>query len=348
LPARDRLSFSILLAATVVVAGLCIAIALPFVPPLTWAVVLAVLGWPLHIRIRRRIVNRNLAALASVLLVALIILTPVIWISIRASEEVSSGVKQIEADVKSGVFQAALDRHPRLVRGYNWLNDRVDLGSAGLAAASSLKGQVGHLIGKSIRTIIEAFICLFMLFFFFRDRAEILHAVRMRLPLSAAEIQLLLGRVKNMIRATVFGRMLTAIVQGVLGGLMFWILGIEAALLWTVVMAVLSMIPALGSIFVWAPAAAWLAISGHWVKAIILAVWGSAVIGTIDNILYPLLVGRDVRIHTLLLFIALLGGVLLFGATGLVLGPVLMETGLSLIEIVRARTETSDESLEVG
>jgi predicted PurR-regulated permease PerM len=164
----------------------------------------------------------------------------------------------------------------------------------------------------------------------------------MRLPLHDPEIRLLLVRLKNMIRATVFGRMVTALIQGALGGLMFWILGIEAALLWSVTMAVLSMIPAVGSIFIWAPAAAWLAISGHWIKAIILALWGSCIVGTIDNIVYPLLVGRDVKIHTLLLFIALFGGVLLFGVTGLVWGPVLVATGLTLIEILRERTRASE------
>lgn len=342
---HDRLSFSILLAATAITVALCIAIALPFVPPLTWAVVLAILGWPMHIRIRAGVRNRNLAALISVLLVATIILAPVTWISFQASEEISGGVKQIEASVSSGAWQAALDRHPKLIHAYQWLNERVDLASAGFNVASSLRGQVGQLIGRSVRTIVEAFISLFMLFFFFRDRTEIVRAIRLRLPLSEPEIALLLGRLRNMIRATVFGRMVTSTVQGTLGGLMFWILGIEAALLWTVVMAALSMIPAVGAIFIWAPAAAWLAISGHWVKAIILVAWGSAVIGTIDNILYPLLVGRDVRVHTLLLFIALLGGAILFGPTGLVLGPVLMETALSLIEIVRARTRPG-ESVE--
>jgi predicted PurR-regulated permease PerM len=131
--------------------------------------------------------------------------------------------------------------------------------------------------------------------------------------------------------------MLTALIQGTLGGLMFWILGIPATLLWGVIMSVLSMIPAVGAVFIWAPASLWLALSGHWVKAIILAAWGSAVVGTIDNVVYPLFVGRDVKIHTLLLFVALLGGVILFGTTGLVLGPVVMEMTLTLIEILRER-----------
>jgi predicted PurR-regulated permease PerM len=106
-------------------------------------------------------------------------------------------------------------------------------------------------------------------------------------------------------------------------------------------MAVLSLVPTFGSFLIWGPAAVWLIISGSWVKAIVLIAWGAGVVGTIDNFLYPFLVGRDVRIHSLLLFFALLGGVLLFGASGLVLGPVIIQAGLTLIEIWRERTRVA-------
>lgn len=336
---RDRLLAWILLLGTAVVLALCIAIALPFVAPLTWAAVIAILARRMHGWMERHLSNRSLAALVSVAIVALLIIIPIVWISIQISQEVGDGIKHIQRAVKSGAFDEQLHRHPTLVRAYDWLNERVDLPAAGMQVANALRGQVAGLVSGTVRTIVQGFICLFALFFFFRDRGEILKAIRARSPLKNSEITLLLLRLKNMIRATVFGRMLTAMIQGALGGLMFWILGIEAALLWGVAMAVLSTIPAVGSVFIWAPAAVWLAISGHWVKAIILAAWGSAIIGTIDNILYPLFVGRDVKIHTLLLFVALLGGVLFFGATGLVLGPVLVEAGFTLIEILRERTQ---------
>jgi predicted PurR-regulated permease PerM len=335
---RDRVLAWTLLLGTAIVLALCVAIALPFVPSLTWAAVLAILARRMHGWIEQHIPNRSFAAFLSVTIVAVVIIGPIIWISFRISQEVADGVKQLQTAVKSGALDAALQRHPTLMRAYSWLNERVDLARAAMQAAGALQGQITGLVAGTVRTIVQGFICLFALFFFFRDRGEILKAVRARLPLKDSEIRLLLVRLKNMVRATVFGRILTAFIQGALGGLMFWILGIEAALLWGVAMVVLSTIPSVGSVFIWAPAAVWLAISGHWVKAIILAGWGSGIVGTIDNIVYPLFVGRDVKIHTLLLFVALLGGVLLFGATGLVLGPVLVETGLTLIEILRERT----------
>lgn len=339
---RERILAWTLLLGTAIVLVLCIGIALPFFPALTWAVVLAIAARRMHEWIERHIGNRSLAALISVAIVAIVIIGPIIWISFQISQEVRDGVKHIHAAAKSGALEADLQRHPALVGAYDWLNQRVDLAGAGMQALNALRGQIASVITGTIGAIVQGVICLFALFFFLRDRGEILKALRMRLPLHDSEIRLLLVRLKNMIRATIFGRMLTALIQGALGGLMFWILGIEAALLWSVTMAVLSMIPAVGSIFIWAPAAAWLAISGHWIKAIILALWGSCIVGTIDNIVYPLLVGHDVKIHTLLLFVALFGGVLLFGVTGLVWGPVLVATGLTLIEILRERTRASE------
>jgi predicted PurR-regulated permease PerM len=335
---RERILAWTLLLGTAVVLALCIGIALPFFPALTWAVVLAIATRRMHEWMERHIANRSLAALISVVLVAMVIIAPIVWISFQISQEVRDGVNQIQAAAKSGALEAQFHRHPALVHAYDWLNERFDLAGAGMSLVKGLRGQIASVITGTIGAIVQGFICLFALFFFLRDRREILKELRTRLPLNNSEIGLLLVRLKNMIRATVFGRMLMALIQGALGGLMFWILGIEAALLWGVTMAVLSTIPAVGSIFIWAPAAAWLAISGHWIKAIILAVWGSCIVGTIDNIVYPLLVGHDVKIHTLLLFVALFGGVLLFGVTGLVWGPVLVATGLTLIEILRERT----------
>jgi predicted PurR-regulated permease PerM len=335
---RERLLFFVLLLATLVVLGLSIAIALPFVRALTWAMVFAILASPLHRAIKRRVRNKSLAALLAVIVVALVILAPVVWLSMQIVQETVEGVKQAQTGIRSGRWEAEMYRHPTLVRAYQWLNERVDLGAAGLNAANALQKQLARALGATVETIVQGVISLFALFFFFRDRGQIVGAVRRRLPLSDPEISLLLTRLKNMVRATVFGKMVTALIQGSLGGAMFWILGLPGALLWSVAMSLLSLIPGFGSFLVWAPAAAWLAVSGHWVKAIILTGWGIGVVGTIDNFIYPLLVGRDVRIHSLLLFIALLGGVLMFGATGLVLGPLVIETGLTLIEILRQRT----------
>jgi predicted PurR-regulated permease PerM len=122
-------------------------------------------------------------------------------------------------------------------------------------------------------------------------------------------------------------------VQGTLGGLMFWWLGLPAPLLWGIVMALLAVIPVLGAFIIWVPAALFLLVTGHEVQALILILWGAIVVGGIDNLLYPILVGKRMKIHTVLAFISLVGGVMLFGPSGLVLGPVIFAVTQQLLQI---------------
>lgn len=252
---RERILDWTLLVGTAIVFVLCVGMALPFLPALTWAVVLAIAARRMHKWIAHHIGNRSLAALISTVIVAMVIIGPVVWISFQISLEVRDSVKHIQAAAKSGALEAELHRYPTLVRAYSWLNERVDLAGTGMQMLNALPGQIASLISGTVGAIAQGVICLFALFFFLRDRNEILKAFRMRLPLNDSEIELLLVRLNTMIRATVFGRMVTALIQGALGGLMFWVLGIQAALLWAATMAVLSTIPSVGSIFVWAPAA---------------------------------------------------------------------------------------------
>jgi predicted PurR-regulated permease PerM len=135
-------------------------------------------------------------------------------------------------------------------------------------------------------------------------------------------------------------------IQGLLGGLMFWFLGIPGALLWGVAMGLLSVVPILGAFVVWVPAAAFLAVQGEWMKAGILALWGVLVVGLIDNLLYPMLVGEQTRMHTVPMFLALLGGLAVFGAAGLVIGPIVLAFTWSLLQLLRKRMILHGEVLD--
>ncbi|HYG34165.1 MAG TPA: AI-2E family transporter, partial [Clostridia bacterium] len=145
-------------------------------------------------------------------------------------------------------------------------------------------------------------------------------------------------RLRDTVHASIFGTLVVATVQGTLGGLMFWWLGLPAPLLWGFAMGLLSVIPVLGAFVIWIPAAIVLAAQDHWTKAIILTVWGTVVIGLIDNLLYPVLVGKRLRLHTVPVFIGIIGGLMLFGASGLVIGPVLLALTDAVLNIWRSRT----------
>jgi predicted PurR-regulated permease PerM len=133
----------------------------------------------------------------------------------------------------------------------------------------------------------------------------------------------------------VYGVITIGIIQGTLGGLAFWVLGLPSAVVWGVVMTLLSMVPMLGAFLVWVPAAIYLALTGQYVKAILLALWGTLVIGMIDNFLRPKLVGSRTRLHELLIFFSVLGGLKVFGVLGVVLGPVVLAVTLALIDVYR-------------
>jgi predicted PurR-regulated permease PerM len=183
-------------------------------------------------------------------------------------------------------------------------------------------------------------VAIFALFFMLRDRASAVATVRSYLPMTPSESSYFFERIRSMTHATIYGSVTTAVIQGTLGGIMFALLGIQGALLWGVVMALLSMIPSAGAFVVWIPTAIVLAIQGDWTRATILVTWGTLVVGTIDNVLYPWLVGKEVRLHQLTVFVALVGGLLAFGAAGLVLGPVVAAATIALMDIVQQRAHT--------
>ncbi|MEO6137546.1 MAG: AI-2E family transporter [Luteimonas sp.] len=168
---------------------------------------------------------------------------------------------------------------------------------------------------------------------FLRDRRSILAFIASLSPLSRADTTRMFGDVDDTVHATVYGTLVVALVQGTLGGLMFWWLGLPAPLLWGVVMGLLAVVPVLGTFIVWIPAAFLLLLDGSGGKALILALWGGIVVSSIDNVLYPILVGRRLKMHTLLAFVSLVGGLVVFGSSGLILGPVTFAITRLLLEI---------------
>jgi predicted PurR-regulated permease PerM len=173
------------------------------------------------------------------------------------------------------------------------------------------------------------------MYYLFRDGERLRVAAYDFVPLSDDKAREIFDRTGEVISASVYGVLVIAVIQGVLGGLAFWVLGLPSPLLWGVVMIFLSMIPMLGAFIVWVPAAIYLALTGHWVYAIILTVWGALVIGSIDNFLRPKLVGERTRLHELLVFFSVLGGLQVFGVLGIVLGPVIVAITIALLDVLR-------------
>jgi predicted PurR-regulated permease PerM len=178
----------------------------------------------------------------------------------------------------------------------------------------------------------------YLLFYFLRDRRAAFDRLGELSPLSEAETSRLLSRIIDTVHATMYGTIVCAAIQGILSGLMFWWLDLPAPLLWGLVMGLLAVVPIFGAFIVWIPTAFVLALNGKWGDALILTLWGTLVVGLIDNLLYPMLVGNRLRIHSVPSFIAIVGGLILFGASGVILGPLAVTTTIALMDVWRNRT----------
>ncbi|HLJ73200.1 MAG TPA: AI-2E family transporter [Thermoanaerobaculia bacterium] len=328
----------ILLVITAVVIYLCWTMVAPFVSVLTWALALALVLNPLRQRLRRRLSNWATA----LLLVCFVILVGALltaFVSHRLVHEAAKAQESIRPFLQPSFWEHFLQSQPWLGIFWRWIEPRIDIAQIGQQISAAAASRVAPAVGRSAMMISRAAMSLFVLFFFVRDQEALVDAVRRLLPLTADEIDLAWNRVSSAMRASVYGRVLIGIVQGALGGVMFYALGLPAPLFWTVVMAVLSMLPVVGAFVVWVPAAGFLLLTGHWIQALILAVYGVGIIHTADNILYPVLIGPRMGLHPLLLFIAFIGGLIAFGAAGLILGPAIVAFALALSEIwIRRQT----------
>ncbi|HWP20421.1 MAG TPA: AI-2E family transporter [Burkholderiaceae bacterium] len=338
---RSRAQTLALVAFTLLVAYLCWRLVEPFVPALTWALVLAVVFNPLHERIRARVPGKSVVAALAVLLVTIAVALPTVLVAQKVAEEALTHVEKLRGDPAKALIDETAKRYPRLAPTLRWLQREVGGSQQADKMANLVVDSTRRFISQSIYFVVGALVTLYLLFYFFRDKDKTLRAVRRLAPLSTQESEKVFSDVRDTIYAIVYGTLVVSLVQGVLGGIIFWWLDLPAPLVWGAVMAFLAILPVLGAAIVWAPAAVALALGGEWDKALILAVWGSVVIGLIDNLLYPLLVKGRMRLHTVPVFIAVIGGLVAFGTAGVVLGPMVLALGKALLEVWRARWQAS-------
>lgn len=337
---RSQINALVLLAATVFALYLCYLLAAPFLQALAWAVTLAVLFTPLQRWLEARLKYPSLAAMTSILIIGLIVLVPATFVGQRLVLQASRGANLLESRYATGEWRQALDAQPALAQLTDRITRHLNLADTIRSATSWLSNAAGSILTGSVFQVIGVCLTFYLLFFFLRDRRSALQTLRGLSPLTEAEMDRLFARIGNTIFATVYGTLAVAAAQGLLGGLMFWWLGLSAPLLWGVVMSLLAVVPALGAFIVWIPAALFLVLQGSWGKALILTLWGLLAVSTVDNLLRPILVGNRLKLHTVLIFLSVVGGVILFGTAGLILGPVLLTITMELLEIWHRRTTT--------
>ncbi len=319
--------FSILIIASVAF----LAILMPFFEPILWAATLAVLFTPVQKFILSRLDQReNIASLLTLLIIFFAVIVPTLMLTIAVGRESVSMYQSIaNGEINlSGPINWAQTTWPSLIGHAESLGINVEEIKQKISS-SALQGSqwaVSHIFAVGQNTLTFAimfFLMLYLLFFFLRDGKKIIEAIIHTLPIGDESERFLLSKFAEVSRATIKGTLVVGIVQGTIGGIMFSLLGIQSAIFWGVVMILLSILPAIGSALVWLPAAIYLITSGMIVQGIILILVGVFIIGMIDNILRPILVGRDTKMPDYLILLSTLGGIALIGISGFVLGPVI-------------------------
>lgn len=324
----EQVSFLITLALVTVIFALLL---IPFWAPLFWAVVIAVLFHPMQVWLEQRWGDRpNVTALATLVTCVVLVVIPVLLLFASFLQQALGIYEQIQAgELKPGQYvEQVRNAFPLLQE----LQERFDIDmetvreNAAQAAvgASQFLARNALAFGQgAVGFLLQLALMLYVTFFLLRDGRVLLEKLVLAIPLGDERERMLFQKFAEVARATVKGNLVVAIVQGLLGGLIFWILGLPAPLLWGVVMAVLSLIPAVGAGLVWLPAAIYLYAIGEWIPATVLIAYGVLIIGLADNVLRPILVGRDTKLPDWMVLLSTLGGIVMVGINGFIVGPLI-------------------------
>jgi predicted PurR-regulated permease PerM len=336
---KKSLQFKSLTVLLVLVTVAFIWILLPFYGAVFWAVILGILFAPVQRKVQLKFGwPRNVTSLCTLSLCLVIAILPVIIVGILLVQEGATVYKNIESGELDIAAYLAQFKHS-LPPYFQHLLDRFGMGEldslrekivkTAMQGSQVLATQAFSFGQGTFEFVVSFFIMLYLLFFFLRDGPELARKMRTAVPLEENHKRRLQLKFNRVVRATVKGNVVVAVTQGALGGLIFWFLDIPSALLWAVLMAFLSLLPAVGAGIVWAPVAVYFLLSGMIWQGVVLGLFGVFVIGLVDNVLRPILVGKDTKMPDYLILVSTLGGLAVFGLNGFVIGPLIAALFLS-------------------
>lgn len=330
----------------------------PFFVPICWAGVFVILFYPLYERLLPRVRRKGVASLIMCIMILLLIIGPVGYLAVALVSEASDAVTYINEMYKSGQLNQMFSFNLPWMQGLKeQLSKYYDVSTINIeaiakdatdAVSSVLVAQTRNLLTNGAQAVFYFVLMMFTMYYFFKDGAQLIERVRRLMPLTPTQINITFRQLHDIIQATMYGGIVVALIQGLLGGILFWAVGIPSAVFWGAVMAFLSIIPVLGAFVVFIPAAFILALTGAWGKGLIVLAFGTIVISQVDNILRPMLIAGKASMHPLLLFFSIMGGIAMFGLLGVILGPIVAAIFVTLLKIFEiklhpdATTSTAD------
>jgi predicted PurR-regulated permease PerM len=317
----------------------------PFLTAITWAVILAILVYPLYAWLLQRLRGRaNIAAITVIVVITLLVIAPGIELVRFLAEEAVSLVQSVRSLLDEEGKQDLLAK-PWVQQILSWwkmvslglvdfkINWKELLVQGAQSSSTFLVTQVKGIAQNVLAFTINFIVALFALFFFLRDGADYLNRLQRLLPMDREHQERLLSNIVDAVTAVVHGSLVVAMVQGLLAGLAYWVLGVPFAALWGVATAFAALLPIGGSTLVTVPATIYLFLQGENIRGVILLVWSLGIVGGVDNVLKPLLIGNRLGVPVLFLFFGILGGLALFGPVGLILGPALFALLRALLDL---------------
>lgn len=326
----------------------------PFLLTICWAATFAIIFYPLYNKLEKKIKSSSLRALILTALVVLLIIGPIAYLAVALVQEAAGMVNYISAwidegkldtilNFKNSPMYAVIESKLSPYFDLSHLDPKVILENALKTVSGIVVSQATVALTNAGRLAFQFSLMVFFMFFLFRDGQRLVDQIRSVIPMPRDKADITVDHLKTVIETTMYGGVVVALLQGFLGGMMFLILGLPSPVFWGAVMAFLAFIPILGPFLVYIPAGLILISTGHIAKGVILIAVGTAVVGQVDNFLRPLLMSGKTGMHTMLLFISIMGGVTLFGLLGIVLGPFIAAIFVSIFDIFRIKLAESDQ-----
>ncbi|KAA3631808.1 MAG: AI-2E family transporter [Calditrichaeota bacterium] len=327
---------------------------IPFFNPICWAAVFVIIFFPLYERVLKRVKSKPFSSIIVCFLIIILIIGPVAYLFGALVSEAAGAVTKVNEMLKAGELDKYftinlpwLDSAKEKLSGYyDFSKIKTDqvIKNAIENVSSVILNQTRDLISNITRMIFYFALMIFTMYYFFTDGQHLIDKLKRLMPLSKEQTNTIFKRLRDVIQATMYGGVVVALIQGLIGGILFAAVGIPSAVFWGGIMAFLSIIPFVGAFVVFIPAGIILILGGSYVKGLVVIIIGSVIISQVDNLIRPYLIAGKASMHPLLLFFALLGGVYLFGLLGIVLGPIIAAIFVTLITIFELKLNPEENA----
>ncbi len=329
---------------------------IPFFIPIAWAAVFVIIFYPVYEKLLLRMKVKGLTSLVVCFGIILLIIGPIAYLLATLVNEASNAVVRFnELQEQGKLADFSIWNLPFIEYLKNKLGNYYDFSQINTETiiktylddfSQALIRQTKQLFANGAQSMFYFALMIFTMYYFFKDGAEIIHRLKRLMPLSSMQVDATFNKLKDVVEATMYGSLVVAILQGVLGGILFVAVGIPSAVFWGMVMAFLAIIPLVGASIVYLPAGVIMILGGDLFWGVFVIAFGGGVISQVDNFLRPKLISGKTSLHPLLLFFSILGGIYLFGLLGVIMGPIIAAIFLTLLHIFEFELHPNDIELK--